>query len=248
MRPTDAARIQRFRPAHANRHLVSRGLVPAAVLAGSLGATTLPVGALAPQSVVTAAKVAGLGTVLVASHRPLYEMANDPKGRTSCTGTCAKFWKPLIVSHNAAHHLGHVSGLGTVHRSNELQVAIHGHVLYFFLADHSASHAGGQGIANTWYTVNSNGTLNRTKSAGTSLTVPPTSTPGSTAPSPSTTTRPTSAPANPNSPAPTSPAPTSPPPTSPPTTSPPPPPPTTTTTPPPTTTPTTSGGGGGVGF
>ena len=251
MRPTDAARIRKSRPAYANRRLVSRGLVPAAVLAGSLGATTLPAGASAPQSVVTTAKVAGLGTVLVASHRPLYEMANDPKGHASCTGACTKFWKPLIVSHKAAHHLGHVSGLGTIHRSNELQVAIHGHALYFFLADHSVSHAGGQGIANNWFTVKSNGTLNRTKSAGTILTVPPASTPGSSPSSSSTTTRPTSAPASPRAPTAVRRRPVRrrparhrphrrqrlrlPPPT-------------TTPTSPPTTTPTTSGGGGGVGF
>jgi len=253
MTPTDAARTRTSRPAHANARLVGRGLVPAAVLAGTLGATTLA-GASTPQPVVTTAKIAGLGTVLVASHRPLYELASDPKGHTTCTGACTKIWIPLIVSHKAAHHLGHVSGLGTIHRSNKLQVAMHGHALYFFAADHSQSSAGGQGFANIWFTVKANGSLNRTTSAGTSVTAPPASTAGSSSPS-STTTQPTSAPPhNPGTPmttnpAPATPAPTSPPPTSPPTTSPPPPPPTTSPPPPPpTTTTTTSGGGGGVGF
>ncbi|HUE09202.1 MAG TPA: hypothetical protein VMP41_17380 [Acidimicrobiales bacterium] len=204
---------------------------------------------------MTTAKVAGLGTVLVASHRPVYELVSDPKGRTNCTGACTKIWKPVIVTRNQAHHLGHVSGLGTIHRSNgQLQAAMHGHALYWFVNDHSLSHAGGQGFLNIWFTVHTNGTLNRTKvSGGTIVTAPPTtptSTPSSS--SASTTTRPTSAPSSPaspnSSPAPTSPPPSSPPPTAPPTTSPPPPPPTTTPPPPPTTTPTTSGGGGGVGF
>jgi len=244
MRRTDAARTQPSRHRLANRHVVALGLVPAAVLAGSLGATTVA-GASGSQSVVGTAKIAGLGTVLVASHRPLYEMASDPKGHTTCTGACTTIWKPLIVSHKQAHHLGRVSGLGTIHRPNgQLQAAIHGHALYFFAGDHTQSQAGGQGFGNNWFTVHPNGTLDRTVSSGTIVTVPPTS----SSPSSSTTTRPTSTTTRPTSaPAsPTSPAPTMPPPTSPPTTSPPPP--TTTTTVPPTTTTTTSGGGGGVGF
>ena len=243
MRSTEAAGTERHGAVYPNRRLVRLGLVPAAALAASLGAAS-GAGASAPQSVVTTAKIAGLGTVLVASHRPLYEMANGPKGQPACSGVCAKFWKPLIVSHNAAHHLGHVPGLGTIHRSNgTLQAAIHGHALFFFVGDHSQSHASGQGVANIWFTVKSNGTLDRTTSSGPVGTVPPTSQPGSSTTSPSTT-RPTS-PAG----SPAGPVPTSPPPTAPPTTSPPPPPPTTTTPPPPpTTTTTTSGGGGGVGF
>jgi predicted lipoprotein with Yx(FWY)xxD motif len=229
-----------------HRRLVGRGLVPAAVLAGTLGATAAA-GASTPQSVVTTAKIAGLGTILEASNRPLYVMASDPKGHTTCTGACTKFWMPLIVTNKQLHHLGHVSGLGTIHRSKkQLQVAIHGHALYWFVNDHTKSQAAGQAFLNNWFTVKSNGSLNRSTSSGTIVTAPPTSQPGSS-PSSSTTTRPTGAPASP-SPAPTTPAPapTSPTPTSPPTTSPPPPP-TTTTTSPPTTT-TTSGGGGGVGF
>lgn len=232
MKPTDAARTATSRAARPNRRLVSRGLAPAAVLAGAFGASTAA-GASGSPPVVTSAKVGGLGRVLVASHRPLYEMANSPKGRASCTGACTDFWKPLIVSRNASHHLGHVSGLGTIHRSNKLQVAIHGHALYLFAGDHSQSQAGGQGFANNWFTVKSNGTLNRTKSAGTSVTVPSTAPPAPTS-VPSTTTPPTSPP-----------RPASPPPTAPP---PPPPPPLTTTTAPPTTTTTGNSGGGGVGF
>jgi predicted lipoprotein with Yx(FWY)xxD motif len=210
-------------------------------LAGSLGATTLA-GAAQPKPVVTTAKVTGLGTVLVASHRVVYEKANDPKGKSTCTGGCATIWPPLIVSSKTAHHLGHIAGLGTIKRSNgKLQVAIHGRALYFNAGDHSLSQANGQGFLNTWFTVHANGSLDRTTTSAPMATVPSTSQSASS-PSSSSTTRPTPAPAGP---APTSPPPTSPPPTTPPTTSPPPP---TTTTAPPTTTTTTSGGGGGVGF
>jgi predicted lipoprotein with Yx(FWY)xxD motif len=239
MTPTDPVHARTFRSGVVYRRLARRGLVPAAVLIGSLGATTLA-GAAAPKPVVTTAKVTGLGTVLVASHRVLYAKANDPKGKSTCTGGCATIWPPLIVSSKTAHHLGHIAGLGTIKRSNgKLQVAIHGRALYFNAGDHSLSQANGQGFLNTWFTVHANGSLVRTTTSTPMATVPSTSQPASSS---SSTTRPTSAPAGP---APTSPPPTSPPPTSPPTTSPPPP---TTTTAPPTTTTTTSGGGGGVGF
>jgi predicted lipoprotein with Yx(FWY)xxD motif len=241
MTATDAVHARTFRSGVMTRRLARRGLVPAAVLAGSLGATTFA-GAAQPKAVVTTAKVTGLGTVLVSQHRVLYAKANDPKGHSTCTGGCATIWPPLIVSSKTAHHLGHIAGLGTIKRSNgKLQVAIHGRALYFNAGDHSLSHANGQGFANTWFTVHANGSLDRTTTSAPMATVPSTSQPASS-PSSSTTTRPTSAPAGP---APTSPPATSPPPTSPPTTSPPPP---TTTTAPPTTTTTTSGGGGGVGF
>ncbi|HEV7195091.1 MAG TPA: hypothetical protein VGN19_04055 [Pedococcus sp.] len=240
MTATDAVHARTFRSGVAYRRLVRRGLVPAAVLAGSLGATT-SAGAAQPKAVVTTAKVTGLGTVLVASHRVLYANANDPKGRSTCTGGCATIWPPLIVSSKTAHHLGHIAGLGTIKRSNgKLQVAIHGHALYFNAGDHSLSQANGQGFLNNWFAVHTNGSLDRTTISAPMATVPSTSQPASS--SSSSTTRPTS---TPSGPAPTSPPPTSPPPTSPPTTSPPPP---TTTTAPPTTTTTTSGGGGGVGF
>jgi hypothetical protein len=72
MRSTDAAWNRMVRTGFVNRRLLRRGLVPAVVLAGSVGTTTLA-GAATSQPVVTSAKIAGLGTILVASHRPLYE-------------------------------------------------------------------------------------------------------------------------------------------------------------------------------
>src|SRR5690349_1215883 len=143
MRSTDALRTHAVRPLFAHG-VVRRGLVPAAVVASAFGASATA-GASQPQSVVTTAKISGLGSILVAAHRPLYEKATDPKGHTTCTGGCTNFWKPLTVSHKQVHHLGHVSGLGTIHRSNgQLQVAVHGHALYWFAGDHSQSHANGQ--------------------------------------------------------------------------------------------------------
>lgn len=235
----DAVLTPTTRSGRVHRHLARRGLVPAAVVAGLFGATTVPVGA-STNPVVTSVRVPGLGNILESGQRPLYVWVNDPKGQSTCTGGCATIWPPLLVSAKAAHHLGRVSGLGTIHRSKGvLQVTIHGHALYFNAGDHSKSHASGQGFLGMWFTVHANGTLDRSASAGPVSPVPTTSQQAPT----STTTRPTSAPNGP--------APTSVPPTSPATTTPttaPPPPPTTTTYVPPTTTTTTAPSGGGVGF
>lgn len=244
MTPTDdAVRTHSNRPGPVSHRLVRRGLVPAAAVVGLVGAMTVPVAA-ATKPVVTSAKIPGLGTVLESGQRPLYVWANDPRGRSTCTGGCATIWPPLIVSSKAAHHLGRFSGLGTIHRSKGvLQAAIHGHALYFFEGDHTKSHAGGQGVA-SFFTVHTNGTLVHSVNSAPLSTVPSTSQPASS-PSSSTTTRPTSAP---NHSTPTSPPPTNPPSTTP-TTAPAPPPTTTTYVPPTTTTTTTTApSGGGVGF
>jgi predicted lipoprotein with Yx(FWY)xxD motif len=198
---------------------------------------------------VTTAKVAGLGTILESGQRPVYELVKDPKGHSTCTGGCATIWPPVLVTAKTAHHLGTIKGLGTIRRPDgHLQAALHGHALYFFAGDHTPSHAGGQGVANNFFTVHTNGTLDRAVvPAGGVGTVPSTTTskPNSASTSTTPTTR-APAPANQaptTSPPPTSPPVTSPPATTTPTTSPP-----ATTVPPTTTTTAPGGGGGGVGF
>src|SRR5579859_7110917 len=164
MTRTAAVRTPATRRGRANLRLIRRGLVPAAVVAGLVGATSIPVAA-STKTVVTSARIPGLGAVLESGHRPLYEWVNDPQGQSTCTGGCATIWPPLIVSAKAAHHLGRFPGLGTIHRSKGvLQAAIHGHALYFFEGDHTMSHAGGQGV-NSFFTVHTNGTLDRSTSA-----------------------------------------------------------------------------------
>jgi predicted lipoprotein with Yx(FWY)xxD motif len=181
--------------------------------------------------------VAGVGKVLTFGHRVLYVHKGDSKRHSTCTGVCAMAWPPLIVSTRTAHHLGHVHGLGTFHRTKgRLQVTINGHPLYFFVGDKTPNSAKGQGFANIFFTVRANGSV---------VHVAPAAAPAAT----STSSTPPSTPSTQGSHGTQSPAgtvPTSPPPTSPPTTTTSPPP-TTTTTNPPTTT-TTAPSGGGVSF
>jgi predicted lipoprotein with Yx(FWY)xxD motif len=231
--------VGRIRPASSTSDRGLRWLLISILLvAASVTVSTLA-GASPSKPVVTTARIPGLGTVLVARHRPLYVFTQDPVGRSTCTGSCATEWPPLLVSGTPAHHLGHLRGLGTIHRQGgRIQVTFHGHPLYFFARDTTLKSSSGEGFQGLWFAVRPNGTEvspSGSASAPTSA-VPPTPSPASPAPvGGGTGPRPTSPP--PTSPPPTSPPPTSPPPTSPPPTSPPPPP-TTTTAPP----------GGGVSF
>jgi predicted lipoprotein with Yx(FWY)xxD motif len=197
----------------------------AAAVPASAGATT------SPQ--VSVAKISGVGNVLVFGHRALYVHTGDTTRHSTCTGVCAVAWPPLLVSSRSAHHLGRVHGLGTFRRANgRIQVTIKGQPLYFFAADKTLTSAKGQGFANVFWTVRSNGTV---------VHVKPVAAPAPALPVPTSTssTSGTQGTQPPMAPAPTSPPPTSPPPTAPPTT--------TTTSPPPTTT-TTVPSGGGVSF
>jgi predicted lipoprotein with Yx(FWY)xxD motif len=243
-----------FRSGQGRRWLVLSSLLAAA----SVTVPTLA-GASPAKPVVTTARIPGLGTVLVARHRPLYVFTQDPVGRSTCTGSCATVWPPLLVSGTSAHRIGHLRGLGTIHRqSGRIQVTFHGHPLYFFARDTTLKSSSGEGFQGLWFAVRPNGTEVSPSGSPSAPTSAVPSTPSTPSPAPGgggAGPRPTSPPPTsppPTSPPPTSPPPTSPPPTSPPPTSPPPtsPPPTSPppTSPPPPPTTTTAPPGGGVSF
>jgi predicted lipoprotein with Yx(FWY)xxD motif len=247
---------------------VGGALAVGVLSAGTLGISTLassgPASAKTSFSgkvlTITTERVQNIGTVLATSSgHTLYHFSRDPSGKSTCTGACAALWPPLLlpkgVSHIKAPH--GLKGFSVIHRANgRLQVSFHHEALYL-LANDKKGHAGGQGIANVWFAVLSNGKSSAPSSAASGTT----NVGGATAPATTnpTTVSPGTGTGGTNSQAPTSTMPSGTMTTMPPvtrTTSPPPPPPTTTPPPPPTTTPppapttttTTSGGTGGVAF
>ena len=114
---------------------------------GALAATlSLAVGlssaSAANSSTVTGTKVAvagtGLGKVLVDGRgHTLYLFAKDRRGKSSCTGTCAGFWPPLIAAGKPRAAAGaKASLLGTTKRADgRLQVTYNHHPLYTFVKD-----------------------------------------------------------------------------------------------------------------
>ena len=91
----------------------------------------------------------GLGKILVDSRgRTLYLFKKDTGGRSTCSGTCAVNWPPLLATGRLTAGSG-VKGskLGTIRRSDgRRQVVYNRHPLYRFVADTKPGNTNGQGL------------------------------------------------------------------------------------------------------
>ena len=105
----------------------------------------------------------GLGKVLVDQHgRTLYLFLKDRNGRSTCMGSCAHYWPPLLSSVKPRAHSGaRASLLGLVRRPDgRRQVTYAGHPLYTFLLDTRPGQTNGEGSTNfgaRWYVIAANG-------------------------------------------------------------------------------------------
>jgi predicted lipoprotein with Yx(FWY)xxD motif len=108
--------------------------------------------------VVSTAK-SKLGRILVnAQGRTLYLFERDRKGKSSCTGQCAKFWPPLITGTKARAGAGaKASLLGRMKRADgRMQVTYNHHPLYTFAKDTKRGQTNGEGVdafGAEWYVV-----------------------------------------------------------------------------------------------
>lgn len=151
---------------HPLRSSFSRGRGVAA--AASLAATALLVSTAGTASAATTAKTVvitthktNLGTVLTnKAGRAVYLWVADPKGKSECTATCAKYWPPVLGTPKAGGAVKQ-AGLGTLTRADgSTQVTYHGHALYYFSFDKQALSAVGQGSDGfnaKWWVVNAAG-------------------------------------------------------------------------------------------
>lgn len=104
-----------------------------------------------------------LGEVLVNSKgHTLYMFAKDKNGKSSCSGSCAKFWPPYLQHGKVTAGSGvKASLLGTTRRSNgSVQVTYKEHPLYVFALDKKAGQTNGQGnvaFGGKWYAVSAKG-------------------------------------------------------------------------------------------
>ena len=124
-----------------------------------------------------------LGMVLVnARGHTLYLFAKDKNGTSACSGTCARFWPPLLSSGTPTAGSGvKRSLLGKTRRSDgRLQVTYNRHPLYTFSLDRKAGQTGGQdnlAFGARWYAVTARGTRVVKAPASTSTTtIAPTTT------------------------------------------------------------------------
>ncbi|MEW1720364.1 hypothetical protein [Streptomyces sp. NPDC093109] len=142
--------------------------VPADYAAASATASMPPsMGMSSPAAnhgMVSAKPVGAYGDVLV-NHkdRTLYLFEADKADKSSCTGSCEKTWRPLIVKNKPEAGTGGVKAklLGTTTRANGAkQVTYDGHPLYTYQGDHHPGEAHGQGkneFGGKWYVVDVKG-------------------------------------------------------------------------------------------
>jgi predicted lipoprotein with Yx(FWY)xxD motif len=131
-------------------------------VSGFLAASSVA-GSARASATVSLAKT-NLGMVLVNSRgHTLYLFAKDKNGTSACSGSCARFWPPLLSSGQPTAGSGvKRSLLGKTRRSDgRLQVTYNRHPLYTFALDKKAGQTSGQGnlaFGARWYAVSARGT------------------------------------------------------------------------------------------
>jgi len=105
----------------------------------------------------------GLGRVLVDGQgHTLYLFAKDTRGKSVCTGACAKFWPPLLTTGRPLQGAGiKPSLLGTTRRPDgRRQVTYNHHPLYLFVKDIRKGQTNGEELdafGAEWYVVSAAG-------------------------------------------------------------------------------------------
>jgi predicted lipoprotein with Yx(FWY)xxD motif len=137
-------------------------LIAALGVIGFLAAGSVAGGATESNATVSLRKT-NLGLILVnARGHTLYLFAKDRTGKSSCNGSCARFWPPLLSRGKPTAGPG-VKGslLGRTRRSNgALQVTYNKHPLYTYALDKQAGQTKGEGnslFGAKWWAVSAKG-------------------------------------------------------------------------------------------
>jgi predicted lipoprotein with Yx(FWY)xxD motif len=162
-RPGNEGEDKLIRPAATKRVSVLLALMAALGVTGFLAAGSIAHSATGTNATVSL-RTTELGRVLVNSKgHTLYLFAKDRKGKSACSGSCAKFWPPLLSGGQPTAGSGvRPSLLGTTRRSNgSLQVTYNKHPLYAYVLDRKAGQTNGEGnfaFGAKWYAVSVKGT------------------------------------------------------------------------------------------
>jgi len=127
-------------------------------------AAQAPPAAPAASGEATAVRSAttGLGDILVGEEGlTLYGFTNDTNGTSTCTGTCADAWPPVLVSADWEVGPGLDSGIfSTIRREDGSEQLMAGKwPLYYYSGDSVQGDLLGQGSGEVWYVVGLDATL-----------------------------------------------------------------------------------------
>jgi predicted lipoprotein with Yx(FWY)xxD motif len=81
----------------------------------------------------------------------LYYNSSDKGKKSTCTGSCAKIWPPLINDSPTLDPKVKGGKIGVVHNANGAQVTFNGHLLYTYSKDSGPGMATGYGKAGKWF-------------------------------------------------------------------------------------------------
>ncbi len=101
-----------------------------------------------------------LGEILVDGYGyTLYTFTSDSINASTCSGTCASDWPPLILNSDemsVPKAILHKIGIFAMN-STSVQITYNGMPLYHYAGDASPGDTNGQGISGKWYVVNASG-------------------------------------------------------------------------------------------
>ena len=147
-----------------------RWMIPAVLVAAAAGVGLATAATTSTGTGTVAAAHSSIYGNLLATARgmTLYHYTAETKGSIKCTGSCAKFWPPLLVKTKPTAGAGVTAGkLSTVRRPDgTTQVTYAGFALYRYAADTKAGDVKGQGVQHAWFAVTPAGTLAKAKSGG----------------------------------------------------------------------------------
>lgn len=103
-----------------------------------------------------------LGEILVGPDgNTLYAFTADSSGSSTCNDACADAWPPLAADVVVAADLDQ-SMFGSISREDgSRQTTVNGMPLYFYAADAGPGDTSGQGINDSWFALDSSGSLIR---------------------------------------------------------------------------------------
>lgn len=128
-----------------------------------------PVAPAAGESVAVRSGTSELGDILVGKDgMTLYGFTNDIDGVSTCTGTCADAWPPVLVSADWTVGPGLDSGIfSTVRRDDGSEQLVAGKwPLYYYSGDSAPGDVTGQGSGDVWFVVGTDAKLIKDPATG----------------------------------------------------------------------------------